>query len=179
MPRANAQFYFAFWFAAFSLSFSFIMSTKPRGPVWDHFIVLGDGKRALTSKVRCKYCTWEHLGHPAKMQKHLDNRCPGNKKPEVQAVVGSSSSSSSSSSLFFPSKSESPSLWKKATFPLIKCFYPWINLCLCVLRRSVFPVSYFVLLGFGHCACLLVAVILVFLFYQLRHFEQNCKWEQG
>ena len=82
-----------------SLSFSFIMPTKPRGPEWDNFY--------RPWKVRCKYCTWEHLGRPAKMQKHLDNRWV-TKNPELQSVGGSSSSSSSS--LFFSPKSESPSL---------------------------------------------------------------------
>ena len=51
--------------------------TKLKGPVWDHFVVVDPGKNALTSKVKCKYCPWEHLGHPAKMQAHLDRRCPG------------------------------------------------------------------------------------------------------
>ena len=45
----------------------------------------------LSSKVRCKYCPWEHLGHPGKMQAHLDNHCAGyaersSLKPEVPAV---------------------------------------------------------------------------------------------
>ena len=75
------------------------MPTKPRGPEWDNFY--------RPWKVRCKYCTWEHLGRPAKMQKHLDNRWV-TKNPELQSVGGSSSSSSSS--LFFSPKSESPSL---------------------------------------------------------------------
>ena len=41
--------------------------TKLKGPVWDHFVVVDPGKNALTSKVKCKYCPWEHLGHPAKI----------------------------------------------------------------------------------------------------------------
>ena len=97
---ANAQFYFLLLVCSIvSLSFSFIMPTKPRGPEWDNFY--------RPWKVRCKYCTWEHLGRPAKMQKHLDNRWV-TKNPELQSVGGSSSSSSSS--LFFSPKSESPSL---------------------------------------------------------------------
>ena len=66
-------------------------NTKPRGAVWDHFSVISQGKNVLSSKVRCKYCPWEHLGHPGKMQAHLDNRCAGYAersllKPEVPAV---------------------------------------------------------------------------------------------
>ena len=63
------------------------------------------------------------------MQKHLNDRRGGYKKPEFQSVVSSSSASSSSSSLFLPPESESPSLslWeKKATFVL--CFQCWTGL---------------------------------------------------
>ena len=37
---------------------------QPKGPVWDRFSVVAQGKNALTPTVRCKYCSWEHLGHP-------------------------------------------------------------------------------------------------------------------
>ena len=50
--------------------------TKPKGPVLDHFVVVDPGNNALTSRIKCKYCPWEHLGHPAKMQAHLDRCCP-------------------------------------------------------------------------------------------------------
>ena len=49
MPGGNAQgkcpILFSLFRSIVSLSFYFVILTKPRGPAWDHFAVLGDGNR--------------------------------------------------------------------------------------------------------------------------------------
>ena len=45
--------------------------TKPRGPIGQHFYIVQQGPTLLLSTARCKYCTWEHLGHSGKMEAHL------------------------------------------------------------------------------------------------------------
>ena len=64
-----------------SLLSSEMKNTKPRGAVWDHFSVISQGKNVLSSKVRCKYCPWEHLGHPGNL---LDPRYRGRSLPPAE-----------------------------------------------------------------------------------------------
>ena len=74
MPRENSL-PFSSGLHFFSLNFlthvRFKFPTKPRGPIWQHFYIVQQGPTLLLSTAKCKYCTWEHLGHSGKMEAHL------------------------------------------------------------------------------------------------------------
>ena len=51
------------------------MSKKPRGEVWDHFLLEEAAETLLKTTVICKYCGWKAKGNTTRMSDHL-SRCP-------------------------------------------------------------------------------------------------------